>query len=73
MPCIFSTRLKRQIIAAARTAGATAQRWGAAQSLSDLSTAEIDQRVMWTAGRHAALQNAIAKAAEALEGIVPDR
>jgi hypothetical protein len=56
---------QRQITAAARTAGATAQRWGTAQSLSDLSAAEIDQRAMSTAGRRvglAALQNAIAEA-----------
>jgi hypothetical protein len=44
MPCIFSARIKRQFIAPARTAGATAQRWGPPQSLSDLSIAEIDQR-----------------------------
>jgi len=35
MPCIFSARIERQIIAAARTAGATAQRWSGTQSLSD--------------------------------------
>jgi hypothetical protein len=65
MPCIFSARINARSSLQQERLARLPNAGGAAQFLSDLSAAEIDQRAMWTAGRRAvlaALQNATAKA-----------